>query len=252
MTRTAQIVSTARYVPGHVRGVAVQARREERRYLRRGLCLRVVSDGDRACCRTDLGQRRDKKRAGGRGLHDAQACRPERSGELLLRRWFGCGSAHLGQPAGLRRRRAAGGRQLSLELGHLFRRHLRAGQRGLGEGRANPGQAGEALSAGSQRGRLATPVQASCGRERFHSDRRGQILFTQVRKPTIAVAAERCGVPVEKCHTIMEKYGYTGSACIAMALDDAIELGKIKRGDLVVMIGSGVGYNQAAAAVRMT
>jgi len=73
-----------------------------------------------------------------------------------------------------------------------------------------------------------------------------------VRKPTIAVAAERCGVPVEKCHTIMEKYGYTGSACIAMALDDAIELGKIKRGDLVVMIGSGVGYNQAAVAFRMT
>jgi 3-oxoacyl-[acyl-carrier-protein] synthase-3 len=34
----------------------------------------------------------------------------------------------------------------------------------------------------------------------------------------------------------MQKYGYTGSACIPMALDDAIELGKIKRGDLVVMI----------------
>jgi len=79
-----------------------------------------------------------------------------------------------------------------------------------------------------------------------------QLLFTQINKYSIATAAERCGVPVEKCHTIMEKYGYTGSACIPMALDDAIELGKIKRGDLVVMIGSGVGYNMAAAAVRMT
>jgi len=86
----------------------------------------------------------------------------------------------------------------------------------------------------------------------FTADDVDQMIFTQVRKPTIAIAAERCGVPMEKCHTIMEKYGYTGSACIAMALDDAIELGKIKRGDLVVMIGSGVGYNQAAAAVRMT
>jgi 3-oxoacyl-[acyl-carrier-protein] synthase-3 len=37
-----------------------------------------------------------------------------------------------------------------------------------------------------------------------------------------------------------------------MALDDAIELNKIKRGDLVVMIGSGVGYNMAATAIRMT
>jgi 3-oxoacyl-[acyl-carrier-protein] synthase III len=51
---------------------------------------------------------------------------------------------------------------------------------------------------------------------------------------------------------IMQKYGYTGSACIPMALDDAIELGKIKRGDLVVMIQSGLGWNQAAAAIRMT
>jgi 3-oxoacyl-[acyl-carrier-protein] synthase III len=55
-----------------------------------------------------------------------------------------------------------------------------------------------------------------------------------------------------KCHTITEKYGYTGSACIPMALDDAIELGKIKRGDLIVMIAAGFGYNHAAAAVRMT
>ena len=79
-----------------------------------------------------------------------------------------------------------------------------------------------------------------------------QLLFTQISKRTIAIAAERCGVPMEKCHTIMEKYGYTGSACIPMALDDAIELGKVKRGDLVVMISSGLGYNQAAAAIRMT
>jgi 3-oxoacyl-[acyl-carrier-protein] synthase III len=86
----------------------------------------------------------------------------------------------------------------------------------------------------------------------FTADDVDQLIFTQVRKPTIAVAAERCGVPLEKCHTIMDKYGYTGSACIAMALDDAIELGKVRRGDLLVMIGSGVGYNQAAVAIRMT
>jgi 3-oxoacyl-[acyl-carrier-protein] synthase-3 len=79
-----------------------------------------------------------------------------------------------------------------------------------------------------------------------------QLIFTQISKPSIAIAAERIKVPVEKCHTIMEKWGYTGSACIPMALDDAVEVGKIKRGDLVVMISSGLGWNQAAAAVRWT
>jgi 3-oxoacyl-[acyl-carrier-protein] synthase-3 len=78
-----------------------------------------------------------------------------------------------------------------------------------------------------------------------------QVIFTQVRKPTIVLAAQNCGVPIEKCHMIMDKWGYTGSACIPMALDDAISLGKIKSGNLVVMIGSGVGYNQAACAFRM-
>lgn len=86
----------------------------------------------------------------------------------------------------------------------------------------------------------------------FTANEVNQLLFTQISKPSIAIAAERCNVPMERCHTIMEKYGYTGSACIPIALDDAIELGKIKRGDLVVMIASGVGYNQSAAAVRMT
>ncbi len=77
------------------------------------------------------------------------------------------------------------------------------------------------------------------------------LVFTQVRKPTIELVMSNLGLPMSKTHTIMEKWGYTGSACIPMALDDAIEQKKIRHGDLVVMVGSGVGYNQAAAAIRM-
>jgi 3-oxoacyl-[acyl-carrier-protein] synthase-3 len=97
--------------------------------------------------------------------------------------------------------------------------------------------------------RLFRRLSDQCG---FSAHQVDQLLFTQISKSSIEVAAERCNVPVEKCHMIMQKYGYTGSACIPMALDDAIELGKIKRGDLVVMIQSGLGWNQAAAAIRMT
>ena len=86
----------------------------------------------------------------------------------------------------------------------------------------------------------------------IHADQVDQLIFTQISKSSIAISADRCDVPIEKCPTIMQKWGYTGSACIPMALDDAIELGKIKRGDLVVMISSGLGWNQAAAAIRMT
>jgi 3-oxoacyl-[acyl-carrier-protein] synthase-3 len=77
------------------------------------------------------------------------------------------------------------------------------------------------------------------------------VIFTQVRKPTIELVMQDLALPMEKTHMIMEKWGYTGSACIPMALDDAIHEKKIHPGDLVVLIGSGVGYNQAAAALRM-
>jgi len=78
-----------------------------------------------------------------------------------------------------------------------------------------------------------------------------QVIFTQVRKPTIELVMQKLELPMEKTHTIMEESGYTGSACVGMALDDAIERGKIRSGHLVVLVGSGVGYNQAACAFRM-
>ena len=77
------------------------------------------------------------------------------------------------------------------------------------------------------------------------------IIFTQVRKPSIELVMADLGLPIERTHTIMEAWGYTGSACIPMAFDDAVQKGKVKSGQLVVFVGSGVGYNQAAAAFRM-
>lgn len=76
-------------------------------------------------------------------------------------------------------------------------------------------------------------------------------IFTQVRLKSIYEVMDKLGLPIEKAHWIMEESGYTGSACIPMALDDAIRKGRIKSGDLVVLVGSGVGYNQAGVALRM-
>ncbi len=77
------------------------------------------------------------------------------------------------------------------------------------------------------------------------------VIFTQVRLNSIELVMAELGLPLEKAHWIMDKWGYMGSACLPIAFDDAIKLGKIKSGDLVVFIGSGVGYNQASVAYRM-
>ncbi len=76
-------------------------------------------------------------------------------------------------------------------------------------------------------------------------------IFTQVRKPTIEEVMADLQLPMTKTHMVMEKWGYTGSACVPMAFDDALEQGKASAGDLVVFVGSGVGYNQAGAAFRL-
>ena len=75
-------------------------------------------------------------------------------------------------------------------------------------------------------------------------------LWTQVNLSTIKEVMNALNQPFEKTHTIMDKWGYTGSACIPMVLHDAIEHGKLKRGDIVVFCASGGGINMAAMVFR--
>jgi len=76
------------------------------------------------------------------------------------------------------------------------------------------------------------------------------VIFTQVRRPSIELVMADLGLPMDRTFTNMDRCGYTGSACIPIALDEAIEQSRIERDDLVVFIGSGVGYNQAGVALR--
>lgn len=75
-------------------------------------------------------------------------------------------------------------------------------------------------------------------------------LWTQVNLSTIKEVMAALNQPFEKTHTIMDKWGYTGSACIPMVLHDAIKAGKLERGDLVVLCASGGGVNMAAMIFR--
>lgn len=77
------------------------------------------------------------------------------------------------------------------------------------------------------------------------------VIYTQVRLNSIKLVQEKLGLPLEKAHWVMDKWGYTGSACIPMAFDDARKQGKVKSGDLIAFIGSGVGYNQSGSAFIM-
>lgn len=122
----------------------------------------------------------------------------------------------------------------------------------------------ESVQAGRTQVRFITPFPATVNNEGWPERMRelarngnfdlkdvDMALYTQVRLNSIQLVQETLGLPIEKAHWIMDKWGYTGSACIPMAFDDARKQGKIKSGDLVTFVGSGVGYNQAGSAFIM-
>jgi 3-oxoacyl-[acyl-carrier-protein] synthase-3 len=67
------------------------------------------------------------------------------------------------------------------------------------------------------------------------------ILFTQINKSVIQEVMDILGLPMDKTTTVMDTYGYTGSACVPMAFHQAVKNGVIKRGDTVVFVASGAG-----------
>jgi 3-oxoacyl-[acyl-carrier-protein] synthase-3 len=89
-----------------------------------------------------------------------------------------------------------------------------------------------------------------CERLKIKPSDVSQYFFTQININSIWDTLDRIGEPRTKAHTIMDRFGYTGSACIPMAFHDAVEKGKVHRGDLIIFIGSGGGLAFASAAFR--
>ena len=77
--------------------------------------------------------------------------------------------------------------------------------------------------------------------------------FTQLNLRTIESMMELLKQPIEKTHWVMDKWGYTGSPCVVMALDDAIAQGKgPKPGEIILFCASGGGITMAASVWRWT
>ena len=65
----------------------------------------------------------------------------------------------------------------------------------------------------------------------------------------IQAACERLGIPMEKASTVLHYTGNTSSASIPLALVDAANAGKIKKGDTVLLVGFGAGMTAASALI---
>ena len=66
----------------------------------------------------------------------------------------------------------------------------------------------------------------------------------------ISAACERLGIDVSKAVTVLDRTGNTSSASVPLALADALDTGRVKEGDLLLLVGFGGGMTAASAVLR--
>ena len=72
----------------------------------------------------------------------------------------------------------------------------------------------------------------------------------QANRRIIEAAADRLGFPSEKVLINLERFGNTTAATIPLALNDAVNDGKLKKGDLVLLASVGAGFTVGSVLLR--
>ena len=89
-------------------------------------------------------------------------------------------------------------------------------------------------------------VRELCQRSQVELKAIDHFIFTQINKKVIEEVMAILQQPMEKTTCVMDRYGYTGSACVPIAFKEAVDTGKIQRGDKVMLVASGAGFAVAA------
>ena len=66
----------------------------------------------------------------------------------------------------------------------------------------------------------------------------------------IEATAKHAGIPMDKVMVNLEKYGNTSAASIPIALDEALNEGRIGKGSLLLFVAFGAGFTWGSAVVR--
>jgi 3-oxoacyl-[acyl-carrier-protein] synthase III len=82
------------------------------------------------------------------------------------------------------------------------------------------------------------------------ADDRALVVPHQANLRIIEAACKRLGVEMDRAVTVIQRTGNTSSASIPLALVDALDNGRVKDGDLVLLVGFGAGMTAASAVLR--
>jgi 3-oxoacyl-[acyl-carrier-protein] synthase-3 len=97
---------------------------------------------------------------------------------------------------------------------------------------------------------MAAASKTALEANRLTSDDVSWVIAHQANIRIIEGVAERVGIPLDRFYINVDRYGNTSSASVPTALDEAVELGKLKDGDMLLFSALGGGLAWASAAVR--
>lgn len=76
------------------------------------------------------------------------------------------------------------------------------------------------------------------------------VIAHQANLRIVEGVAQRCGLPLERFHLNIHRYGNTSSASIPIALDEAVREGKVREGMSLLFCALGAGFSWGSAMVR--
>jgi 3-oxoacyl-[acyl-carrier-protein] synthase-3 len=118
-----------------------------------------------------------------------------------------------------------------------------------------PGQRNEAIyMAGAEVFKFAVRVMGSAAEEAIHmaglkKEDIDLLVPHQANIRIINSAVQRLGLTLDNVVVNVDKYGNMSSASIPVALDEAVEAGRIKSGDTLVLVGFGGGLTWGACVL---
>jgi 3-oxoacyl-[acyl-carrier-protein] synthase-3 len=93
----------------------------------------------------------------------------------------------------------------------------------------------------------ANEVLGRCG---VAVDQLACIIPHQANQRILSAVAERLEAREDQLYVNVDRYGNTSAASVAIALDEAVSQGRIKRGDLVLLVVFGAGLTWGAALIE--
>lgn len=97
---------------------------------------------------------------------------------------------------------------------------------------------------------MATMAEEAVQRAGLTKEQVDFLIPHQANIRIIEAARKRLELPEDKVYVNLDRYGNMSAASIPVALDEAVRLGRIKKGDNIVMVGFGGGLTWGACAMR--